>query len=542
MTHCHQCPYLKKPGEQDLSNQVFEQKRKLFAEASIHFTPPSQWLAAEAQRSTLLHGFPFTVIPYAINQRIFRPIGRAEANAHFALSDRSSNRTGAARLLFGSANVTDTRKGFRYFADALTLLHQQHPDLAPEILVFGKGRSYLFNELPYPVRHLGLLTSEEDIVAAYNAADALVVPSLEDNLPNTVIEALACGTPVVGFRTGGIPEMIDHQVTGFLADTGSAQQLADGLAFILTHSNPELLRQNARQAAEAQFSEDVVAQQHINLYKEMLTEASVPVISAAGLSCIHHASFIIHSLPTLSIITITYNAERFLERTIQSIIEQHENDYEYLIIDGSSTDGTLDIIRRYESHVTTWISEPDRGLYDAMNKGLHRARGKYVWFMNAGDTLHDSRTLANLLITIKETPADVYYSDALFVQNDGTPVGLRSAVTPHALPQNLTWRDMALGMKVCHQSFIAKRSIAPDYLLKNLSADLDWEIRCLKVAQKIKFLPFTLCNYLMGGLSVQHHRRSLTDRFKVLVTHFGLLATVVNHGRILIRAYQFKNR
>lgn len=272
LTYCHQCPYLKKPGEQDLSRQVFDQKQTLFAEARIHFTPPSQWLAAEGKRSTLLQRFPFTVIPYAIDQRIFRPIGQTEANARFALPNRDDNRKGSARLLFGSANVTDTRKGFRFFADALTLLHQQHPELTPEILVFGKGRSYLFNELPYPVRHLGLLTSEEDIVAAYNAADALVVPSLEDNLPNTVIEALACGTPVVGFRTGGIPEMIDHEETGFLADTGSTQQLADGLVFILTHPNPELLRQNARQSAEAQFSEEVVAQQHIDLYHQLISE------------------------------------------------------------------------------------------------------------------------------------------------------------------------------------------------------------------------------------------------------------------------------
>lgn len=244
----------------------------------------------------------------------------------------------------------------------------------------------------------------------------------------------------------------------------------------------------------------------------------------------------------ISIITITYNAERFLERTIQSVIGQHEADYEYIVIDGGSTDGTLDIVKRYKEFITTWISEPDRGLYDAMNKGLHRARGEYVWFMNAGDTIHQSQTLANLLAAMKEDPADVYYSDALFVQDDSTPVGLRSQVTPHKLPPNLTWRDMALGMKVCHQAFIAKRSITPDYLLNNLSADLDWEIRCLKAAQKIKLLPFTLCNYLIGGLSVQQHRRSLTDRFRVLVTHFGLLATVVNHGQILLRAYQFKSR
>ncbi|WP_420147085.1 glycosyltransferase family 4 protein [Spirosoma sp.] len=267
LTHCNQCPYLKKPDAQDLSYRVFEQKKDVFRNAKIHFTPPSRWLANEAQRSALLRDFPFTVIPYAIDQTVFRAIERSEANACFELPN-----TDRPRILFGSANVTDTRKGFRYFAEALMLLSQQHPNLNPEILVFGKGRSYLFNELPYPIRHLGILTSTDDIVAAYNAADIMVVPSLEDNLPNTVIESMACGTPVVGFRTGGIPEMIDHEQNGYLADIHSAQQLADGLAFLLTHPNPNLLRQNARESAENRFSEDVIAKQHIELYNQLLND------------------------------------------------------------------------------------------------------------------------------------------------------------------------------------------------------------------------------------------------------------------------------
>ncbi|GAB4027252.1 glycosyltransferase family 4 protein [Spirosoma koreense] len=267
LEHCQHCPYLKKPASQDLSYRVFEQKESLFNQASIHFTPPSQWLASEARRSALIGRFPFTVIPYAIDQTLFRPLSRAEANARFELPS-----TDQPRLLFGSANVTDPRKGFRYFAEALTLLHRQQPDLTPEILVFGKGRSYLFDELPYPVRHLGLLTSEEDTVAAYNAADVMIVPSLEDNLPNTVIESLACGTPVVGFRTGGIPEMIDHQHNGYLAAAGSAQELADGLAFVLTHSQADELRINARQSAQDRFSEAVVARQHIDLYQQLIQE------------------------------------------------------------------------------------------------------------------------------------------------------------------------------------------------------------------------------------------------------------------------------
>lgn len=248
----------------------------------------------------------------------------------------------------------------------------------------------------------------------------------------------------------------------------------------------------------------------------------------------------------VSIITITYNAERFLERTILSLVAQQSNDYEHIVIDGASTDGTLGIIKQYENHIINWISEPDQGLYDAMNKGLHRAKGQYVWFMNAGDELYDPQTLTKLLDRMKATQADVYYSDALYVDDDGSnrsgePLGLRSRVTPHTLPHHLTWRDMALGMKVCHQAFVAKRAIAPNYLTDNLSADLDWEIRCLKAAKTTEFLPFVLCKYLVGGLSVQQHRRSLTDRFKVLVTHFGLLPTLVNHVKILWRAALFTN-
>src|ERR1700712_4186557 len=110
--------------------------------------------------------------------------------------------------------------------------------------------------------------------------------------------------------------------------------------------------------------------------------------------------------PTVSIITITYNAEPFLERTIQSILAQTATDYEYVVIDGASKDGTVAIIKQYEHCITSWVSEPDKGLYDAMNKGLHRASGQYVWFMNAGDELYDSQTLSNLLVHSQTTHAD----------------------------------------------------------------------------------------------------------------------------------------
>lgn len=243
----------------------------------------------------------------------------------------------------------------------------------------------------------------------------------------------------------------------------------------------------------------------------------------------------------ISIITVTYNAERFLERTIRSVVSQEDCelgvDYEYIVVDGNSTDSTLDIIRLHESAISHWQSEPDRGLYDAMNKGQARATGEFVWFMNAGDELYDSQTLRSLLDYMQQRPpCDVYYGDALFVRNDGSEVGLRSKVTPHRLPTELRWQDMAMGMKVSHQAFVARRTIAPTYPVDNLSADLDWEIRCLKAARRVGYVPFELCRYLVGGLSVQKHRQSLIDRFKVLTWHFGLLPTLWNHAKIVWRA------
>jgi len=226
-------------------------------------------MADEAGSSQLLEWFPVSTIPNTLDQTVFRPIDRQAALNRFGLTDPDR-----PRLLFGSFNTTDPRKGFQYFADALTLLHQQQPTAAadrlnPEILVFGKGQTDAMAALPYPVRQLGVLTNDADLVAAYNLADALVVPSLEDNLPNTVVESLSCGTPVVAFRTGGIPEMISQFKNGYLADVGSTPKLANGLAFILNYPTRIDLRQNARHSAERLFSEESVAQSHSLLYSSL---------------------------------------------------------------------------------------------------------------------------------------------------------------------------------------------------------------------------------------------------------------------------------
>jgi glycosyltransferase involved in cell wall biosynthesis len=235
----------------------------------------------------------------------------------------------------------------------------------------------------------------------------------------------------------------------------------------------------------------------------------------------------------VSIITITYNAEKFLERTILSIKNQSSDDYEYLLIDGGSKDGTLEIAKKFEDVFDLIISEKDNGLYDAMNKGLKLAKGKYVWFMNAGDEIAENEAIEKIS---KLNEADIFYSDTLMIDDRGAALGLRSQITPHKIPENLTWKGYKTGMLVCHQSFIVKREIAPFYIENNLSADIDWEIKCLKKAQKITAYPGILAKYLEGGTSHKQIFKSWKDRFWVLNAHFGFFQNLINHFKIVIRA------
>lgn len=242
----------------------------------------------------------------------------------------------------------------------------------------------------------------------------------------------------------------------------------------------------------------------------------------------------------LSIITITYQAEKFLERTIQSIMEQgHRSAIEYVIVDGASTDGTLALINSYQQDIDQVISEKDRGIYDAMNKGLQVVNGEYVLFLNAGDTFAAKNTLEHILTALDSNP-DVLVGDAMFVDMLGQEIGLRSVVTPHRIPRKLTWKSYKSGMVICHQSFIVKRDLAPRYNVEyQLSSDIDWEIKCLKLSHKTIQLSEPICRYLMGGASVQNLKRSWTERFEVMQSHFGFIQTLFAHGWIILRGVAF---
>ncbi|UBM58903.1 glycosyltransferase [Marinilongibacter aquaticus] len=239
-------------------------------------------------------------------------------------------------------------------------------------------------------------------------------------------------------------------------------------------------------------------------------------------------------MPFVSIIVVTYQAEKFVARTLESIERQIDKGFELVVIDGNSNDQTMPILRKYKYLIDILVSEPDKGIYDAMNKGIRLANGRFLWFINAGDEIADEHTLGNIhSACLAET--DLIYGDALLVNSEGVARGTRSALTPHKLHENIDWRALKYGMLVCHQSLLVSKEIAPNYMLNNLSADLDWEINSFKRADSPLYLSFSLSKYLEGGISNQRLGRSLWDRFKVLHSHFGLWENLKSHGHILFR-------
>lgn len=231
------------------------------------------------------------------------------------------------------------------------------------------------------------------------------------------------------------------------------------------------------------------------------------------------------SQPTVSIVTIVYNGQHTLGKTIQSIASQTYRHIEYIVVDGASTDGTMDIVKRYAQTVDKWVSEPDNGLYDAMNKGIGLATGDYLWFINSGDEVYAPDTLEKLF-TVHETLSDVYYGDTVMIDAQGHEIGQRR-LTP---PENLTWKHFGYGMRVSHQSFICKRQLAGLYNLKyRFSADYEWCLLVLKKAQTIKNSRLVLSKFLDGGLTKQNIVPGLKERFSIMRQHFGFFPTLLRH-------------
>lgn len=256
-----------------------------------------------------------------------------------------------------------------------------------------------------------------------------------------------------------------------------------------------------------------------------------------------------------TVITITYNAAPVVERTLKSVLSQTYEDVEHLIIDGASSDGTLALVEAYKQqsdasgtgHKVIVKSEPDQGIYDAMNKGLTQAMGDYVVYMNAGDSFPAADTLEQIAhrcrlneLPSAELPA-VLYGDTDIVDDNGLFLHPRRLQPP----SKLTWRSFRQGMLVCHQAFYARTDIAKNIqfdLQYRYSADVDWCIRVMQEGERAG-LPFfninmVVANYAEEGTTTLHHRESLKERYRVMCQHYGTFSTMLMHAWFVVRSLQ----
>ena len=266
-SHCHHCKLLPGGGgDHDLAAQTWARKVAMLSNHNIDYVACSKWLAQEAKKSALLSGQRITNIPNPIDTRLFHPLNQGEARRSLQLPDNKRI------ILFVSQRVTDRRKGMDYLVDALQKLVGAHPQYRENtaVAILGGHAEDLTGKLPLETFPLGYVSDTRRIVEVYSAADLFVLPSLEDNLPNTIMEAMACGVPCVGFKVGGIPEMIDHQKNGYVANYYDAADLAHGIRWTLDEANRESLRAEALHKVSVSYSQAAVAMRYIEVYNQAL--------------------------------------------------------------------------------------------------------------------------------------------------------------------------------------------------------------------------------------------------------------------------------
>lgn len=236
----------------------------------------------------------------------------------------------------------------------------------------------------------------------------------------------------------------------------------------------------------------------------------------------------------LSVITVTYNAEKTLERTLKSVSGQTYPYVEHIVVDGKSEDHTVSLIQKYGNSALKWVSEPDKGLYDAMNKAVTMTTGDYLCFLNAGDTFYTDDTVERMMNSFEAaSPPDIIYGETAIVDDSGKFLFMRRL----SVPETLSWKSFKQGMVVCHQAFIVKKTIFEPYSLDyRFSADVDWCIRMMKKSRRIHNTHLTLINYLNEGVTTANRKASLKERYRIMVKHYGQASTFLHHLWFAFRA------
>lgn len=265
---CGDCPVLKNPAPDDWSNRIWQLKQQAYQHINFSIIAPSGWMRDSVRASSLMKDKPVRVIPNTLDTEVFSPVNRINSRQKLGLD------SGKFILLTGfMPSRKDAHKGTRYLLESLELLSKRSGILPDdiELVIFGNRDSREVPVFPFKTTLLGTINKETELASIFAAADAFLIPSLDDNLPYTVMESLSSGTPVIAFSTGGIPDMVHHKENGYLATYRSSESFADGMAWIINYPERNQLRENARQSVLDNFSEWRIAQQHIHLYQSLLS-------------------------------------------------------------------------------------------------------------------------------------------------------------------------------------------------------------------------------------------------------------------------------
>jgi glycosyltransferase involved in cell wall biosynthesis len=268
-SNCGNCPQLKHASAHDASRRLWERKSVAWRDLSLTIVAPSNWMARLARQSCLFGERRIEVVPTGVDLSVFRPLDK------LAVRERLGIPPDQLVIAFGALDLYgDARKGFKELYNALEIIAVSPLASRVSTLIFG-NKQLPHKKAPIPEHHLGYLDKDSALVDAYNAADLVLVPSLEDNLPNVALEAIACGIPVCGFDVAGMPDIVHNRWNGCLAPLRDSGALAKGIIAIL--SNDGLRRQmavNARIHAEQSFSIDIQARVYAQLYASILDKKS----------------------------------------------------------------------------------------------------------------------------------------------------------------------------------------------------------------------------------------------------------------------------
>ena len=368
---CGGCPQLGSDIEGDLSRENWNHKFSAYQTLNLNIVAPSQWLGQCASESKLISGFPVAVIPYGLPLDIFTPYPKAEIRKAINIPES------AKVILFGAASIDNTRKGFHYLLEALNGI-PQNGKYDIRVLTFGGVPEGLGMDSKHPLSHLGHFSDEKQLAYVYSAADVFVIPSLEDNLPNTVVESMACGTPVVGFDVGGIPDMIDHRKNGFLAKPGDIGSLIEGIDWAMSCSDRgSNISALCRQKAVTKYPLEGQASAYQKLYEQIIADHKK-----------HHRKANARQY-LVSAIVSTYNSERYLRGCLEDLEAQTISDrVEIIVVNSGSEQNEESIVKEFQekyANIRYIKTENREGVYAARNRGIREATGKYITNANTDD-------------------------------------------------------------------------------------------------------------------------------------------------------------